>query len=169
MLMPTIRIDDEVFNGLKKLAEPFTDSPGSVIRRLLVEKGILKDAPARMRRPAQEEQVQIKALTPALTPQDAYEQFLLVTLNEEFAGHGEKRAVTRAVIEKMVRHGFIGPADLELVATGETKAENTITWGRNALKNRGLIRRGSKRGVWELSDDGREAARNITLPKPARR
>jgi hypothetical protein len=168
--MPTIRIDDEVFEGLKALAEPFTDSPGSVIRRLLVEKGILKAAPAKVRRQqALDSQAQTRALTPPLTPQDAYEQFLLVTLNEDFDGRGEKRSVTRAIIEKMVRQGFIGPADLELVATGETKAENTITWGRNALKNRGLIRRGSKRGVWELSDEGREAARNVTLPKPAKR
>lgn len=167
--MPTIRIDDEVFDGLKKLAEPFTDSPGSVIRRLLVEKGILKAAPAKFRRLTPAKPEKTKALTSALTTQQSYELFLLVTLNEDFDGRGEKRAVTRSVIQKMVRQGFIGPADLELVATGETKAENTITWGRNALKNRGLIRRGSKRGVWELSDEGRETAGNTTLPRPAKR
>jgi predicted CopG family antitoxin len=168
--MPTIRIDDEVFEGLKKLAEPFTDSPGSVIRRLLVEKGVLKGMPAKARRASTEPiKSEVKALTPPLTPQAAYEQFLLLTIEEDFGGSGEKRAVTRAVLEKMVRNGFIGPADLELVATGETKAENTITWGRNALKNRGLIRRGSKRGVWELSEEGREAATQTVLPKAAKR
>lgn len=39
--MPTIRLDDDVFNGLKSLAEPFTDTPNSVIRRLLEERGTL--------------------------------------------------------------------------------------------------------------------------------
>ena len=69
----------------------------------------------------------------------------------------------------MVRQGFIRPADLELVATGETKAENTITWGRNALKNRGLINRGSRRGVWELTEEGLEAGKAVELPKAEKR
>ena len=38
-----------------------------------------------------------------------------------------------------------------LVATGETRAENAIAWGRNALKERGLLSRASPRGVWELA------------------
>ena len=37
--MPTIRIEQDVFDGLKKLAEPFVDTPGAVIRRLLTETG----------------------------------------------------------------------------------------------------------------------------------
>ena len=110
-----------------------------------------------------------RALTPNLTPQTVYEQFLLVTLAEVFEGSGDKRRVTKAVIDRLVKHGYIGPADLELVATGETKAENTITWGRNALKNQGLIRRGSKRGIWELTEDGREAAKMVELPKAGNR
>ena len=52
------------------------------------------------------------------------------------------------------------------MATGETKAENTITWGRNALKNRGLIGRGSRRGIWELTEEGREAGKAVELPRP---
>ena len=89
-----------------------------------------------------------------------------MTLEEDYGGRGDKRSVTQTVIERMVRQGFIGPADLELVATGETKAENTISWGRNALKNRGLIKRGAKRGIWELTEEGREAAQAVELPKP---
>ena len=84
-------------------------------------------------------------------------------------GRADKRRVTQAVIEKMVKHGFVGPNDLELVATGETRAENTITWGRNALKNRGLIARGSPRGLWELTEEGRAAAVETVLPKKAKR
>ena len=39
--MPTIRIDDDVFAALQKKAEPFTDTPNSVIKRLLEEAGAL--------------------------------------------------------------------------------------------------------------------------------
>lgn len=164
--MPTIRIDDEVFEGLKQLAEPFVDTPAAVIRRLLIEKGILKAEAPRVKAPLRIPPAPERVLTPQLTPQAVYEQFLLATLAQDFGGRGGKREVTQATIQKMVRQGFISPADLELVATGETKAENTITWGRNALKNRGLIGRGSRRGIWELSEEGMEAGRAVELPKP---
>jgi hypothetical protein len=167
--MPTIRIDEEVFEGLKQLAEPFVDTPAAVIRRLLIEKGILKEPPYRAKNPARTPPLPERALTPPLTPQAVYEQFLLATLAQDFGGRGGKREVTQATVQKMVRQGFISPADLELVATGETKAENTITWGRNALKNRGLIDRGSRRGTWELTDEGLEAAKAVELPKAEKR
>jgi hypothetical protein len=163
--MPTIRIDDEVFEGLKKLAEPFVDSPNAVMRRLLIEKGILRSVKGEPKSVPQLRNKAERVLTPSLTPQAVYELFLLVTLERDFAGSGDKRRVTQAVIERMVKQGFIGSADLELVATGETRAENTITWGRNALKNRGLIRRGSKRGIWELTEAGRDEARGAEVPK----
>ncbi len=165
--MPTIRIEQEVFDGLKKLAEPFVDTPSAVIRRLLTEKGILQPRPSRPGRPPVLEPEK-RALTPDLTPQAVYEQFLLATLAEEFEGRGDKRRVTQATLQRMVKHGFISPVDLELVATGETRAENTITWGRNALKNRGLIARGSRRGIWELTEEGRAEAAQTALPKKAK-
>lgn len=167
--MPTIRIDDEVFEGLKQLAEPFVDTPAAVIRRLLIEKGILKSEPPKAKALPRSLPPAERALTPQLTPQAVYEQFLLATLAQDFGGGGGKREVTQATIQKMVRQGFISHADLELVATGETKAENTITWGRNALKNRGLIDRGSRRGAWKLTEEGMEAGRAVELPKPEKR
>lgn len=166
--MPTIRVEDEVFEGLQQLAEPFVDTPNAVIRRLLIEKQILKASPKppkRMRPKTATDTAREGPHTLPLTPQQVFEQFLLATLAQNFDGRGDKRSVTQTVIERMVKHGYIGPADLELVATGETKAENTITWGRNALKNRGLISRASPRGIWELTAEGREAAVAINLPK----
>lgn len=159
--MPTIRVDQDVFEGLQKLAKPFVDSPGMVIRRLLEDRGVLaKDTqPAPQKRTA--------SIAPnALTPQSIYEKYLLYILAREFDGQGHKRDVTHAVVKRMMRDGHIGAADQELVSTGETKAENTITWARNALKQRGCIDRASRRGIWELTPEGRSAASKIVLPKP---
>lgn len=152
--MPTIRIDDAVFEGLKELAEPLVDTPSSVIRRLLEEKGVLKRVvpPARPALPkpaSQSEQ----------TPQSVYEQHLLQVLLEKFNGRGNKKEVTLAVVERMMKRRLISAADLEFVSTGETKAENKISWGRNLLKTRGLIRGDAPRGVWELTAAGRAAAK----------
>jgi hypothetical protein len=153
--MPTVRLEDDVFEALKKLAEPFVDTPSAVVRRLLEEKGILgkRSSDSKSR------------ITTALTPQATYEMFLLSVLAREFGGKGHKRDVTHAVIRQMQGRGLIGAADLELVATGETKAENTITWARNALKGRGLISRLSARGIWELTAEGRKTGSEVILPK----
>ena len=157
--MPTIRIEDDVYEGLKELAEPFVDSPSSVIRTLLEEKGILKRAAAAPRTATSKSNASSE-----LTPQSVFENFLLFVLDEDFKGKGDKRSVTQTVIERMSKRGMVSAADLEFVSTGETKAENTISWGRNALKDRGLISDSSPRGIWELTDEGHAAAKKIQLP-----
>ncbi len=156
--MPTIRIEDDVFQGLQRLAEPFVDSPSAVIRRLLEEKGVL--APGQPRKRAAPNRSGT-----ALTSQAIYEQYLLHVLDREFKGSAHKRAATAAVVKRMLADGFIGAAEQEMVATGETRAENTLTWGRNALKDRGYLSKTSGRGIWELTAEGRAAARALTLPK----
>lgn len=156
--MPTVRIDPEVFEALKKLAEPLVDTPNSVVRRLLEEKALIKK-PAVAPRPAPSPLTDLEP-----TPQALFEQLLLGVLDEQFRGRGDKRSVTLAIIEKMQKQKLLRAADLELVATGETRAENAIAWGRNALKERGLLQRQSPRGIWELTDEGRNAARGIRAP-----
>jgi Mrr N-terminal domain len=156
--MPTIRLDQDVFEGLQRLAKPFVDTPSMVIRRLLEDRGLLsKSAAQKEERPPAN----------ALTSQATYEKYLLVVLAKEFDGQGHKRDVTHAIVKRMMKDGFIGAADQELVSTGETKAENTITWARNALKQRGHINRAARRGVWELTAEGKSAAGKVALPKPA--
>jgi hypothetical protein len=156
--MPTVRIDDEVFEALKKLAEPLVDTPNSVIRRLLEAQGTLRKKPSKPvpKAPApQADRTQ--------TPQSVYEANLLQVLADPpFNGRGNKKDVTLAVVERMMKRGLIPPGDLEFVATGETKAENKISWGRNLLKNRGLIRGDAPRGNWELTSEGRAAAKRAS-------
>ena len=155
--MPTIRVDQDVFEGLQQLAKPFVDSPSMVIRRLLEERGVLR---------ATAKAPKVARLAPdALTPQAIYEDYLLYFLAKEFDGQGHKRDVTHAIVKRMMKDGLIGAADQELVSTGETKAENTITWARNALKQRGYISRAARRGIWELTPEGKSAASKIVLSK----
>lgn len=168
--MPTIRLDDDVFNGLKTLAEPFTDTPNSVIRRLLQERGAIptaqavSDSSAAMpKRSATKQQVPRQSRVSGLTPQATYEKYLLHVLATRFNGKGDKHEVTKAVIALLQSHEPLSPADLERVKTGETKAENTIAWGRNALKERGLISLSSPRGTWELTEKGMKEGREIRL------
>ena len=168
-MMPTIRLENDVFQGLQQLAKPFVDSPNAVIRRLLEERGVLKrqetngstETRSRVfpRKP-------VGVTANGLTPQSVYEDYLLVVLAKELSGRGHKRDATHAVLKRMMKDGHVGAADQELVSTGETKAENTIAWARNALKDRGFISRISPHGIWELTAEGIEAASKVVLPKP---
>lgn len=164
-MMPTVRIEDDVMQGLKSLAEPFTDTPNSVIRRLLEDKGVLQKAASQpgpaIERPAGDERT-------ASTSQKICEPFLLHVLQTKFNGHGGKHEVTKAVIEIMKSRGFVGPADYDRVSSGEAKIENTIAWARNALKERGLISRTSNKGVWELTAQGKERGGQVILPRPVK-
>jgi predicted transcriptional regulator len=164
--MPTIRVDPEVFEGLQRLAKPFVDSPSAVIRRLLEDKGVLPgrseaSQPARPRAAG----AGLESPAAALTPQPVYEAYLLWALASRLDGRAHKRDATHEVVKRMMQDGHIGAADQELVATGETKAENTITWARNALKERGLISRTAPRGIWELTPEGTQAAQKVVLPR----
>jgi hypothetical protein len=154
--MPTIRLEQDVFEGLQRLAKPFVDTPSMVIRRMLEERGVLQRKPVAPK---------TDRLAPdALTPQATYEKYLLFVLLKEFDGRGHKRDVTHAIVKRMMKDGHIGAADQELVSTGETKAENTIAWARNALKQRGCISRAAGRGIWELTSQGKNAASAVALP-----
>jgi hypothetical protein len=170
-MMPTIRIDEDVFEALKAIAEPFTDTPNSVIRRLLEGQGAIPSRKTEANR-------QFRAVidfppTPSarpanrkvLTPQPVYEAFLLYVLANDFKGSASKHDATTKTIEMMESRGFIGTLERERVATGETKAENTIAWGRNALKERGFISTLSPRGTWELTPEGVEEASRLKLPR----
>ena len=158
-MMPTIRVDQKVFEGLQELAEAFVDTPNTVIQRLLVEKGVLD--------PSEQKESVAKRASRAkrveLTPQHVYEEWLLRILWFKFGGNARKADATRETIKAMEAESILKEADYKKVSSGETRAENTVAWGRNTLKERGLIKLTSSRGIWELTDKGIERAKQ--LPK----
>lgn len=159
--MPTIRVDDDVFAGLQKIAQPFTDTPNSVIKRLLEGAGVLD----KVEQPAPKV-VAAASSRPAagkLTGQPTYEKYLLYVLGNQFKGKGRKHEVSKAVIDLMERRGLLTDEEHKVVSTGETRAENTIAWGRNALKERGLLAPDSPRGLWELTEEGLREAQRVDL------
>src|SRR4051812_6227175 len=52
--MPQIRIDDDVYRALQGRAEPFTDTPNDVLRRVLGIEDDASDAPDLRKSPARE-------------------------------------------------------------------------------------------------------------------
>ena len=146
MVSPTIRVSEQVFKGLQKLAEPFVDTPGDVIEKILIKEGVLNVNPVTL--------TQQRAKKGEITPQYRYEEFLLKILFKYFNGKAHKNEVTEEIIKVMDKEGVLKEVDGERLSSGEIRAENGIAWGRNALKDKGFIRRDSQRGVWELTEAG---------------
>jgi Mrr N-terminal domain len=160
-MAPTIRIDDEVFAHLQQLAKPFVDTPNSVLRR---ELGLQEGPAANGRRTRGRTGGGTRAHPDDLLPGDAYYLPMLEALAEH-GGVVRSRDAVAAVGQKL--EGKLKPLDYDPLASGAIRWENRARWAANALKNAGLLlRRGD--GLWELSDEGREAARSGQLPENLR-
>jgi hypothetical protein len=130
--MPVIRISDSTWERLKVYARPLEDTPEDVVRLALDA----LDASRGHKPPA------VKAQKRPAAPQQGKK-----TPQREF----------RAPLLK----AMLGPADLAPVSTGEARWWNAVCWERNDLVKEGLFRKDSDRGIWELSDTGRKAAKAL--------
>jgi predicted CopG family antitoxin len=159
MRMPTIRIDDEVYERLKAGAEPFVDTPNSVLRRMLE-----LDAP-RERDSETEEQTRVERMRPGdLLDRTHYDLKILEVL-DEMGGAGYAPDVVEAVGKRV--EDQLTPNDRLKNKTGVVRWKNRVAWRRFNLVQMGLLKRDSPRGTWELSEKGRQALarRRIDYPE----
>ena len=162
---PAIKIDEEVFALLKSNAEPFVDTPNAVLRRLLglaetngdMTNGFLvaeEPAQQRTRRRKRTRRAGTKRAAPGtILPDEEYEVPILKILD----AHGG-RAPTREVLDElgeMLADRFM-PTDQEKLASGDIRWRNRGQFVRLRLIERGDMVKGSPRGLWEITDQGRD-------------
>jgi Mrr N-terminal domain len=146
----SIEIDDEVWERIKAEAEPLIDDENSVLRRLL---GIGGSVPARR---SEKRRDYARAPLGSLVHRDAYE----VPLLQELAARGGRapgREITDAVGRRVADQ--LTERDKETLRSGSVRWVTRVQFTRLRLKERGLLRDDSPRGVWELTEKGREAAK----------
>jgi hypothetical protein len=157
----TIEVDEQVFAEIKSHAEPFVDSPNSVLRRLL---GIDDSTPAGAS-PAggAPERLQSgaklgrRASPGSILPEREYE---LPILEELIARGGSAHAteITNAVGERMADR--LTALDREKLDSGDIRWRNRVQFTRLTLKRRELIASDTPRGVWEVTEKGRAFVRD---------
>jgi len=50
----------------------------------------------------------------------------------------------------------LNSVDLEMIPSGtDFRWRNTAMWVRNLMVNEGLLKKGTPRGIWEITDKGR--------------
>jgi hypothetical protein len=170
----TIEIDADVWEALKADAEPFVDSPNDVLRRKFgldeTPAGDEPDAskPTSARSSARHSRRRAsrrassngrpagrkRAPRGSLLPEEAYELPILRVLHQ----HGG-RAPASEVIDEVggIVADRLTPLDRDTLSTGGLRWQKRVQFSRLRLVERGLVKRDSPRGVWEISDDGRRA------------
>jgi nucleotide-binding universal stress UspA family protein len=93
---------------------------------------------------------------PATDKRTEYRIAILESL-VELGGTGTTEQVLRRVKEKLEKKGVFAQEDYEDIPSGtEERWRNTARWERFSLVVMGLLRRDSPRGIWEITEDGRE-------------
>ncbi len=161
--MPEIDIDNEVLDELKSQAEPFIDTPNSVIRRLLGLDEVGSDTAssngaaerrsrstkARGKRPRSK---RTRAPKGSLLPGEAYELPILEVLAQR-----DGRAPTSEVVAEVGRivDDQLTDLDRQEIEAGGPRWKNRVQFARLRLVQRSWLVKGSPRGMWEITDEGR--------------
>jgi hypothetical protein len=155
-VMNTIEVDDQVFDQIKAHAEPFVDTPNSVLRRLL---GIDGAAPAGSSPAggasgpmASGPKLGRRASPGSILPEREYELPILEELIAR-GGTGHATEITDAVGERMADR--LTALDREKLDSGDIRWRNRVQFTRLTLKNQELIASDTPRGVWTITDKGR--------------
>ncbi|MDP9224526.1 MAG: hypothetical protein M3P18_11865 [Actinomycetota bacterium] len=162
--MIEIEVDEEVFEFLKARAEPFLDTPNTVMRRVLGLEEDRLDDPAKPPAPIEvargrrarrgkgkSKSAGTRAPAGSLLPESEYVEPILQVI----AANGG-RAPAREVIEAVgaIISDRLTPLDKEKMRSGGVRWHNRVQFTRLRMLDQGLLKRGSPRGLWEISDEG---------------
>src|SRR4051794_8880819 len=142
-MMPTVRIDDEVLEALKAEAEPFVDTPNTVIRRLLgLEGGANGSSPKKRER----------AKPGTILHRSEYPPAVLQAIANLGGSSRPQEVIDEA--GKLLEDKLL-PEDHEKISSGAIRWRNRVRWTAFRLRRSGLL--GTERGIWALTDAGRDA------------
>lgn len=138
-VMPVVRISEELFKEVQKYAEPLVDDFESALWKAL---GKNRKSKKPTPRGAGE-----------LTPQREFWKPILETL-VEMGGQGSRQEVHKAVERKTKDR--LRPGDYELNRDGTAKWNKAVDYQRLAMVREGLMARNTPRGIWRITDQGRQ-------------
>jgi Mrr N-terminal domain/SeqA protein N-terminal domain len=172
-MSPSVELDEDIYEYLKSHAEPFTDTPSTVLRRLLhLDGGSEADsqhaaisgtaqrrAPGRAakRGGTRRSSGRTRAPSGTLLPEQRYELPLLRALIDA-GGEARYREVLESV-GRALSDEFM-PADHETLSSGSVRWHSRLQFVRLRLVERGEMDREAPRGVWRITEAGRQAALN---------
>jgi hypothetical protein len=139
-----------VYEALKAQAEPFVDTPNSVIRRLLLMRPLDQAGKPDDKPPSRSRDTEPSA--EEMLPQRAYYRPILKALVSR-GGQARVRNVVDDVGRQMAH--LLTPADRDELKTGGVRWRNRAQWARLDMVGKGYLKSSSPKGTWEITDKGR--------------
>jgi Mrr restriction endonuclease-like protein len=160
-MMPTIRVDDEVWSWLKQHAQPFVDTPNSVLRRIA---GL--DAPADKEgehvgsaEPIPRSTARRSRVKDDHIPMAEFREPILLLLHRN-GGQLDRQPAIRKLEEML--EGRLTDADRSDIDSGTIRWEKAAEWQLYNLRREGFVEPAHLgRGVWKLTAKGRELATRL--------
>ncbi|MFA5064658.1 MAG: winged helix-turn-helix domain-containing protein [Dehalococcoidia bacterium] len=142
--MPVVRISEELFKEIQKYAEPLVDNIETTLWKILKsvnQNGELTHVRSYSRK------------TLDVTPQKEFWRPILETLTSK-GGTANAQTVVEGV-ESRMRASFKA-GDYKTNADGTAKWVKAVHFQRLSMVHQGLIDRNSPRGVWQITEKGRQ-------------
>jgi len=168
--MPTIRVNDRVFEHLKRHAEPIVDSANDVLERVFAACPICS-APTstasshaserhdvRTERSNRRSQQGRRLPGGQLLAHSAYELPILTAVNERGGSAPAAEVIKRvgAILDNQLRE-----VDRSLNNSGGVRWINRTQWMRQRLVERGYLAADSPRGIWAITRSGEVRMREL--------
>jgi hypothetical protein len=154
-MSPQIRVDKDVYELLKHKAEPFVDTPNSVLRRELgLDAVSVKDMGLTSKdRSVDGASGTRRARAGELVPVDAYFEPILASL----ARHGGSATVATVLddVGKQLSDDLTH-LDVANLPSGGQRWRNRVQWARKHLVDKGLLEARSPHGTWTVSARGEQ-------------
>jgi hypothetical protein len=144
--MQSIELSDSTYDRLLKRVVSFEDRPEDVILRLL-------NAEESIPAPESDSKAGGRAAPGSILPVEDYWVPVLQVLVEA-GGEAPSNDVVDALAEKM--SDVLGERDWGRLESGEIRWRNRARFARLRMKEQGLISDTSRRGVWAITDLGRQ-------------
>ena len=178
-MCPTITVDEEVYDQLKRIAEPFVDTPNDVLRRVFHlgahgAVGAAADVDGALSTDYEGEEVTEQWVehdrrgrpvfvfrSVSRTPDREFRTPILRALEEKGG-----RAPTVDVLERVeqIMQPILKPIDYKPMQSGQIRWKSAANFERKhmALERVPLINPGSPRGIWEITEAGRRYLRETS-------
>lgn len=169
--MPQIEISEDTYRALKELAEPFEDTPETVIRQLLRQRSESDQSESQEETedPSEErfsheagaalelsrgelrELDGRRAKPGEFTPPEEFEESIITALSEADGELSTQDAIDR--VGELMKEK-LKPMDMAKIPSGEIRWRNNARWARQKLVEKGRLDSDSPHGVWRLPQNG---------------
>ena len=142
--MPVVRISEELFREVQKHAEPLIDNFESALWKALGKSKVEKSVGQRG--------VKSSAVGKLTAPKIFWKLILEVLI--ERGGQASRQQVHNDIEQKVGRQ--LKPGDYEVNRDGTLKWSKQVDYQRLAMVHEGLLQNGLPRGIWGITDLGRQ-------------